>query len=78
MIKYSCENTRGGKLVKMIKYEIKQKIVTNPEIELPEGSQVVRVRHHDAYEFIADGVRVPECWQVIWLEPKQEVRHAPS
>ncbi len=45
-------------------YSIKQKIVTEPEIDLPEGSRVVSVKHHDKYD------DVPECWQVVWLEPK--------
>ncbi len=50
-----------------MKYRIKQVIVTKPEIELPEGSQVVSVKHHGAYELTDD--TVPEMWQVIWLEP---------
>ncbi len=53
----------------MIKYKIKQKIVTSPEIELPEGSQVVSIKHHDAYGILELESIVPECWQVIWLEP---------
>lgn len=53
----------------MTKYAIKQKIVTKPEIELPEGSQVVSVKHHGAYTVMSDGLEVPECWQVVWLEP---------
>lgn len=53
----------------MTKYAIKQKIVTKPEIELPEGSQVVSVKHHGAYTVMSDGFKAPECWQVVWLEP---------
>jgi len=52
-----------------MKYRIKQVIVTEPEVELPEGSQVVSVKHHSEYEFIDTGMKVPEMWQVIWLEP---------
>lgn len=52
-----------------MKYRIKQVIVTEPEIELPGGSQAVSVKHHDAYKFRDDGFEVPECWQVIYLEP---------
>lgn len=52
----------------MIKYAIREKIVNEPEIELPEGSLPVSVKHHDAYE--VEGVSwFPECWQVVWLEP---------
>lgn len=29
-----------------MKYKLKQKIVTKPEIELPEGSKVVSVEHY--------------------------------
>ena len=50
-----------------MKYRIKQVIVTKPEVELPEGSVVVSVKHHGKYE-LAD-MEVPEMWQVIYLEP---------
>lgn len=54
----------------MIRYSIKQKIVTNPEIELPEGSLAVSVKHHDAYE--SYGREYLGCWQVVWLEPQRD------
>lgn len=53
----------------MIKYKLKQEIVFKSEIELPEGSQAVIVKHHGAYEYKEGGVSMPECWQVTWLEP---------
>lgn len=54
----------------MIKYNIKQVIVVKPVVELPEGSQAVSVKHHGEYTLIGDGTPVlPECWQVIYLEP---------
>ncbi|MDD5510507.1 MAG: hypothetical protein PHI12_06850 [Dehalococcoidales bacterium] len=53
----------------MNKYTIKQVIITKPEIELPEGSQVVSVQHHSAYTMNDAPFDSPECWQVIWLEP---------
>lgn len=56
----------------MIKYAIKQAVIEKPEVELPEGSQVVSVKHHDAYTIPGGGagdLDVPEGWQVIWLEP---------
>lgn len=56
----------------MNKYSIKQKIVAKPEIELPEGSQAISVKHHDKY-FVGD-VEYLECWRVIWLEPVKEKR----
>ena len=56
----------------MIKYKLKQKIVTEPEIELPEGSQAVSVKHHGPYEIEEGSISMPECWQVIWLEPMSE------
>lgn len=55
--------------MEIIKYKIKQAIVTKPEIDLPQGSKVVSVKHHDKYEPEGNG-EVPECWQVVWLEPK--------
>lgn len=55
-----------------VKYRIRQVIVTKPEVELPEGSQVASVKHHGAYRFIDSGVEVPEMWQVIYLEPAKE------
>ena len=58
--------------MKMIKYIIKQKIVTKQEIELPENSLAVSVKHHDAILSCDFIVEAPECWQVIWLEPKIE------
>lgn len=51
-------------------YAIKQAIIQKPEIELPVGSQIVSVKHHDTYT-IGD-IRYPECWQVVWLEPQKE------
>lgn len=51
----------------MIKYSIKHKIVTNPEIDLPKNSQVISIKHHDKY--ILGDVEYPECWQIVWLEP---------
>jgi len=42
----------------MPKYAIKHQTVTKPEIELPEGSQVVSV---EFWKNIG--------WQVVWLEP---------
>lgn len=51
-----------------MKYCIKQVIVTEPEVELPEGSQVVSVKHNDVYGSIG-GMEVPEMWQVIYLQP---------
>lgn len=54
----------------MPEYTIKQKIISEPEIELPEGSQVVSVKHHDAFGIIDSDIKFPESWQVIWLEPK--------
>ena len=54
-----------------MKYHIKQVIVTEPEVELPAGSQVISVKHHDAYEVICGGMKVPEMWQVIYLEPEE-------
>ena len=56
-----------------IKYGIKERIITVPEIELLEGSLVVSVKHHDAYKLIEDGENVQECWQVVWLEPRIRV-----
>lgn len=53
----------------MIKYKLKEKVVSKPEMELPEGSQVVSVKHHGSYTVEEDGAFMPECWQVIWLEP---------
>jgi len=55
-----------------MKYVLKQEITTKPEIELPEGSQVVSVKHRD--KIIAGNLdnyhlELPECWQVVWLEP---------
>ena len=50
-----------------MKYRIKQVIVTEPEVELPEGSRILSVKHHDKYELPDE--EVPEMWQVIWLEP---------
>jgi len=46
-----------------IKYAIKSKAVTEPEIELPEGSQVVEIK-----SIIIDGANNPSWW-VVWLEP---------
>lgn len=56
----------------MIKYNIKQVIVGESVVELPEGSQAVSVKHHGAYRLIDDGTLVPECWQVIYLEPQEK------
>ena len=53
----------------MIKYAIKQRIVSKPEIQLPEGSLPVSVKHHDLITYYGSDLEVPECWQVIWLEP---------
>jgi len=52
-----------------MKYCIKQVIVTKPEVELPEGSKVDSIKHHDAYKFIDRGIEVPEMWEIIYLEP---------
>jgi len=54
-----------------MKYRIKQVIVTEPKVELPEGFQVVSVKHHDEYELVDSGLEVPEMWQVIYLEPEE-------
>jgi hypothetical protein len=54
------------------KYRLKQVIVLKPEVELPKGSQAVSVKHHDAYIIADADVEMPECWQVIYLEPWQE------
>ena len=51
-----------------MRYSIKQKLVDKPEIELPDGSQVVSVKHHGQYN-IEDDIEIPECWLVVWLEP---------
>lgn len=56
----------------MTKYAIKQVILEKPEVELPEGSHVVIIKHHDAYHIPGGGagdMDFPQCWQVIWLEP---------
>ncbi len=53
----------------MMKYAIKQRILTEPEIKLPEGSLPVSVKHRDAYTIVSHRVEIPEAWQVIWLEP---------
>lgn len=53
----------------MIKYAIKQKLVTKPEIELPEGSQVVSVNYQDYFLIEPDGACFPRYWEVVWLEP---------
>ena len=56
-----------------MKYIIEQRIIQDREIELPEGSLPVSVKHHGAYSSTMG--EVPECWQVIWLEPAEEVRN---
>jgi len=48
-------------IMEAIKYAIKSKAVTEPEIELPEGSQVVEIK-----SIIIDGAK---SWWVVWLEP---------
>ena len=50
-----------------MKYRIKQVIVTKPEVELPEGSIPISVKHHGRYELT--DIEVHEMWQVIYLEP---------
>jgi len=53
------------------RYKIKAITVTTPEVELPDGSQVVSIEHHDAYGFIDDkgpGLQVPEMWKITYLE----------
>lgn len=52
-----------------MKYKIKRKIVQDPEIELPEDSKVGSIKYSGAYEFIDGGLKVPEMWEVVWLEP---------
>jgi len=52
-----------------MKYKIQQVIVTSPEVDLPEGSVPVGVKHHDDYK-TADGEYYKEAWQVKYLEPK--------
>lgn len=54
-----------------MKYYIKRVIVTKPEVELPEGSIPVSVKHHGKYELTDIGIEVPEMWQVIYLELKE-------
>jgi len=55
-------------------YHIKQVIVTEPEVELPEGSQAVSVKHRGAFR--APDFDSPECWQVVYLEP--DIKEAKS
>lgn len=52
-----------------MKYLIKQIIVTKPEVELPEGSIPVSVKHHSGYKYLDGLKKLPEVWQVIYLEP---------
>ena len=51
----------------MPKYIIKQVCVSEPEIEMPEGSQVVNITYSSSIE--DDGISLPAYWQVAWLEP---------
>lgn len=43
-----------------MKYRIKQVIVTKPEVELPEGSIPISVKHHGRYELT--DIEVHEMW----------------
>jgi len=52
----------------MIKYAIKEKMVTEPEIELPEGSQVVSVVTQRSIK-IEMSAPPTDRWEVVWLEP---------
>jgi len=53
-----------------MKYRIKQIIVLKPEVDLPEGSLPVSVKHHGA--FSTPDMDFKECWQVVYLEPARE------
>lgn len=60
----------------MPKYHIKQIVVTEPVVELPEGSQVVSVEHRTAGHNLDIGVEWSEHWNVCYLESDvKEERH---
>jgi len=54
-----------------VKYNIKHINVGEPVVELPEGSKVVSVEYRGGSEH-KDGIIVPECWLVTYLEPAED------
>ncbi len=52
-------------------YTIKHTVVRKPEVELPEGSQVVSIKYTHDLEFQRDSER-REAWEIVWLEPKTD------